>query len=700
MAKRRVSLLWAMVVMLLCGATLPSQGAEKGIVLALSGGGTKGFAHIGVLQVLEREGIPLRGIVGTSMGSIIGGLAACGYSGGELEHIVAEEIDLPALLTDKSTRMQEPLTGESDEVLFRRTFDSELGREGPLGAIPGVRILNRFADLASKATVTSFDELPVPFAAVATDLTTGEMAILREGSLATAMRASMSIPGLFEPWPVRGRLMVDGGLVANVPVRAAQQIFPGARIIAVNVSGGMRAQGKLRSAADVIDQSITIMTRRNVEEDLRRADLVIRPAVGEMPLFAAGREREIIRTGRVAAEAKLDAIRALPSGAGVPEAPSARGEKPIVAGLRVEGLSRAAASYLEQIYRGWVGKPFRTRRVLEACRIIQSRSDVTAVDYRLEKAPDPEGAVTVVLVAQRKAPYEFSVDGYTSSLHAYRWLYLRGVRRNLFREGDLLTGEANMGDNWSSRLHYSSPSARFERFSAGLALHNWKMDPVNAPRTAWERYTLELGAHSRREPFEIMWGALAEQTRIDGGTEEYAGPVLRMQWEDSGDPLKGESAVSMHLAGWWPDFDRILLEMGFKAILPLDGKNHIVFAGGGTEGDSDVPPHRAFLGSPGSLISYTNRPIVADRVAWARVGYRRLLHKSVLGPLYGELYYARGYGWDSDWGREASPWEAGVSVSIPGDLVEGEFLLMYSEDDEWTIGFELGGPYRGHRVIP
>jgi len=213
-----------------------------GVVLVLSGGGARGLAHIGVLEILEEQGIPIAGIVGTSMGSIIGGLAASGYAPGELRRVV-EDLDLTNLLSERTNPIFVPLP--SDNLTPRNKIPwvmlNQAGEViGPLGGLSGVKLLERFAQLASRVQVVRFDELPIPFAAVATDLETGEKVVLRAGSLASAMRASMAIPGLFEPWPMGDRLLVDGGLVSNLPVETAKELFPGYPVIAVAASGQLR----------------------------------------------------------------------------------------------------------------------------------------------------------------------------------------------------------------------------------------------------------------------------------------------------------------------------------------------------------------------------------------------------------------------------------------------------------------------------
>ncbi|GAB1426577.1 hypothetical protein MASR2M17_00030 [Aminivibrio sp.] len=245
--------------------------------MVLSGGGTRGLAHIGVLEALQEENMPIAGIVGASMGAIIGGLAASGYTTQEIREVITT-LDLTNLLSEKTNPIFVPLSQESANprskipwVVMNKAGDVI----GPLGGMSGVKLLEKFAQLASRTQIVRFDELAIPFAAVATDLETGEKVVLRTGSLASAMRASMAIPVLFDPWPVGGRLLVDGGLVSNLPVDTAKEIFPGYPVIAVDVTGTLKSRKDIKSVVDVLDQSLTIFTRRNVENEILKADLVI-----------------------------------------------------------------------------------------------------------------------------------------------------------------------------------------------------------------------------------------------------------------------------------------------------------------------------------------------------------------------------------------------------------------------------------------
>lgn len=665
-----------------------------GVVLALSGGGTKGLAHIGVLQVLEKEGIPVVGIVGTSMGAIMGGLAASGYSGTDLERVVLD-LDIAALLQDRTV----PAAGQKgkpDQAFFRIDFDKDNKPTGPLGVINGTRLLNKLLSLVAHAPVVHFDDLPIPFAAVATDLETGEMVILREGGLATAMRASMAIPGVFEPWPMGGRLLVDGGLVANIPVRVAKEVFPGYPVIAVDVSSGLRSRSRLRFVTDVLDQGITIMTRKNIEEDLAEAALVLRPAVGDFPTLGTGNEKEIVRAGRKAAEDALQGIRTVASSAPLP-GERRRVPAPLVKGVRVEGVPPVTKSFLERTYASWIGEPVDPAVILDACVIIGERDDVGAVGYQLDPVP---GGVEVVLLAQEAAPYSVLIDGYTSNLDSHRWLYLTGLGRNLFREGDLLRAGLFLSDNLGLEARYFSPVSGYRRQEIAFSVRHWETETRNAGSFEWDRYTLGISRTQWWGLLEMEWGIFGEYVQSGVADEHNWGPQMTFRYgdlDDLADPTRGSSIVA---SIWWADCSEFLWSLDFTWVKPLREDMRLLVAGGVTGGNSGNPVHGAYLGSPDDLRSLGGSPLYGDYAAWFRVAVRRLLLKGGFGSLYGDFFAAKGAIFNDSWTEQESPWEIGVALSMPGQFLGGSVMVLYDDRGRWTFGFELGGPYQGHKLIP
>src|SRR5690554_3421741 len=223
--------------------------------LVLSGGGAKGMAHVGVLRVLEEMKIPVDMVVGTSAGSAVGALYASGMPISEIERRFLE-MDWLSSFRDDPGRVYKPVRRKQADWKYPLTPGLGVSLDGlhvGAGIIAGQNlgfILNELTH--SVSLVEDFDRLPILFRAVATDLETGEMVVLGKGNIATAIRASMSIPGVYAPVSLNGRLLVDGGIAANLPVSVAREM--GADIIiAVDITNELMGSDQLREAFSVFD---------------------------------------------------------------------------------------------------------------------------------------------------------------------------------------------------------------------------------------------------------------------------------------------------------------------------------------------------------------------------------------------------------------------------------------------------------------
>ena len=204
----------------------PIENTRKKVGLVLSGGGAKGMAHIGALKVIEEAGIPIDYVVGTSMGSIIGGLYAIGYTPEQMDSLVRKQ-DWQFLLSDRTPRKEKNLSErEADEkYVISVPFSKDAIKEVTGGLIKGQNIDNLFSELTfGYHDSIEFSKLPIPFACVSENIVNGNEYVFHEGILATAMRASMAIPGVFTPVRLDNMVLIDGGVVNNFPVNIAKQM--------------------------------------------------------------------------------------------------------------------------------------------------------------------------------------------------------------------------------------------------------------------------------------------------------------------------------------------------------------------------------------------------------------------------------------------------------------------------------------------
>ncbi|MGI9204681.1 MAG: patatin-like phospholipase family protein [Woeseiaceae bacterium] len=301
------------------GAAEPEQAEvheRPRVGLVLGGGGARGAAHVGVLKELERLRIPIDAIAGTSMGAVVGSLYASGRSPAELEALVGS-IDWADAFVDSTRRQDLSFRRKQDDAAF--PVQLEVGiRDGelqlPKGLIQGQKLqLILREQLLHVAGTTDFDQLPIPFRAVASDIETGEPYVMSKGDLALAARASMSAPGIFSPVQVDGRTLVDGGLVGNVPVDAIRSMDVDV-VIAVDVEFPLYPPDQLESALDITGQMLTILIRKETLrqlDGLGADDVLIRPDLGEFGSTNFAQITETIPPGETATRAQAGRLRGL-----------------------------------------------------------------------------------------------------------------------------------------------------------------------------------------------------------------------------------------------------------------------------------------------------------------------------------------------------------------------------------------------------
>jgi len=261
------------------GLSGQQAGSKPKIGLVLSGGGAKGFAHVGVLKVLEEAKIPIDYIAGTSIGSIVGGLYACGYNAATIEKIVKGQ-DWGALLSNEYKQEFIPPFDKTDEARYNVRFPFE---EKKLALSNGILNGQNAMELFSYLTigfhdVSDFSKLPIPFLCIATNLSTGDEVVIKNGYLPKAMRASMSIPAAFTSAEIDGQMLVDGGIVNNFPVNRCKEM--GADIlIGVDITDSLMTHEELKGIPEVASQLMIIMGKERNERDHKAVDVYIRPYV-------------------------------------------------------------------------------------------------------------------------------------------------------------------------------------------------------------------------------------------------------------------------------------------------------------------------------------------------------------------------------------------------------------------------------------
>jgi len=310
---RKHRLVFILVIFLV--SRLPLYCVERPkIGLVLSGGGAKGLAHIGTLKLIDELQLPIDLIVGTSIGGIVGSLYAIGYTGEEIEELT-RGLDWGELFTDRPERKSLPFIEKKQDGKYQLDFGIERLLPNPLsGIVFGQKISLLFSSLTFPyEQINDFDKLPIPVRCIAIDLITGKEVILKSGSLAKAMRATMAIPTFFSPVEWGEYLLIDGGVLNNFPVRTAHEM--GADIvIAVDLGAPLKTREELKTMVDVLGQTINLAELSHRKEDIEQADILITPNMkgyNTLDFFSPEKMESIRKEGEAAAEKERPQLEAL-----------------------------------------------------------------------------------------------------------------------------------------------------------------------------------------------------------------------------------------------------------------------------------------------------------------------------------------------------------------------------------------------------
>lgn len=472
--------------------------------LVLGGGGARGFAHVAVLRELERLRVPVDCIAGTSMGAIVGGLYASGMDADALEREM-RALDWSTVFRDRTDRPDRSFRRKRDDDLALLPAKPGIGNTGiklPAGVLSGERVMLLLERLTQPvARETDFDALPIPYRAVATDLNTGQAVVLGEGNLAVAMRASLSIPGVFKPVLLDDRVLVDGGLANQLPVDVVRAMGADV-VIAVDVGTPLAKLDESAGLLQIIDQISGFMTVGGTEAQVRTlgpADVLVRPALGaDVGTASFDRFEDALRIG----EESLDAVRPRLAALGLdPAAHAARlaarpapdAGPPVVHFVRLDNRSRYDDTFLLSRIDLAPGQPLDTDRLERNLLAIHGLATLDQVTYDLIEE-DGLGGLLVTVVPHRHGPnyLEAGLSLYSDFSGDFFVNLRAGVLRAPVNPlGGELRGLLQLGDEPGLLLDYYQPlgrrgewflsaqasheSPRFSLFDGGERLANYRV---------------------------------------------------------------------------------------------------------------------------------------------------------------------------------------------------------------------------------
>lgn len=720
------------------GAATADAAAEgrPRIGLALSGGGARGAAHIGVLRVLEEHRIPVDFIAGTSMGALVGGLYASGLSPAQLDSVVSET-DWMEAFADNIPRGDRSFRRKRDDDLY--LVKNKPGLRGarllfPPGILDGQRI-----DLLLKrltlpvVSVRDFDSLGIPYRAIAADIVTGETLVLGHGDLALALRASMSIPAVFAPREIDGRFLVDGGITDNLPIEVVRRM--GAEIvIAVDISTPPQGREHLSSVPAIVAQLATLASDQNKERQIASLgprDVFIRPDLGGITVASFERAAEGIPIGERAALAalgKLERLALAPEeylahrAARAARAPA--GGPPTVAAVNIVNHSRLADEVIAARLDTPTGGPLDAGRLERGLAQVYGLELFESVYYDI--APGPQGDVLTVTARERSWGPNYLQGGVVSfedfegpnfnvalaysrtavnrlngewrtgvqvgqepaawtefhqplerRLHTFVALELSGITRslNVFDEGGHKVAELGIS-------HYGGGVA------AGREIGTWGELRAGVLRERGEIH-LQVGTPGR------------PSSRFDTGeayVQFYVDKLDEVSFPHHGGSLRIRGTAGLEALGSDVEYEQATIEGTFAG--SIGRYTGLLGATFNTTRDSDAPLQSLFrLGGLAQLSGLEQDELTGQHALLARATlYRRVVDFALLpvyaglSAEYGNVFQAR---------SEIGPGSgiASASVLLGVDTLAGPLCLAHgwAEGNRRNYYFALGQPFGGRR---
>ncbi|WP_053268473.1 patatin-like phospholipase family protein [Pseudomonas chlororaphis] len=707
-----------------------AEAPRPKIGLVLSGGAARGLAHIGVLKALEEQGVKIDAIAGTSMGAVIGGLYASGYKIDELEKL-ALGIDWQQALSDAPPREDIPFRRKQDDRDFlvkqKLSFrdDGSLGL--PLGVIQGQNLALLLESMLAHASDTrDFDKLPIPFRAVATDIASGEKVVFRKGHLPRVIRASMSIPAVFAPVEMDGRLLVDGGMTDNIPLDVARDMGVDIAIV-VDIGTPLRSRQQLATVVDVLNQSITLMTRRNSEEQLaslHKSDVLIQPPLASFGVTDFGRAQEMIDAGYRATrilDARLAPLRrAEPMDAELSAARTPSQRTPIITAIRVENDSKVSDDVIRYYIRQHIGEPLDLGRLQTDMGTLYGLDYFEQVQYRVVHKGNDH---TLVINARgKRSGTDYLRLGLNLSDD------MRGDSAFNLGASYRVNGINSLGAEWLTRVQIGDQQELYSEFYQpldvgsryfiapyiGIESQNIEAvldnDPIAEYRLERYGFGLNIGrqiGNSGEIRFGVgeAWGKA--DVRVgdqDLPSESFNEGYYELRYSfDSLDnvyfPHAGED-IGLSLRQFEPSLgsDKRYRQWEFKLDKALSsGPNTFILGGryGRTLDEAEVVTSSFVLGGARQLSGFRQDALSGQNISLIRgVYYRRLTPRSYLPldfPLYIGGSLERGRAWNND-NEFDSGYINAASVFLGFDTPLGPLNFSYgiNDDNQKAVYLNLG----------
>ena len=713
------------------------KGERPRIGLVLAGGGAKGGAHVGVLKVLEELHVPIDCIAGTSMGALVGAGYASGIPAQELQGFITG-IDWKSVVGGLGQRDLQPVEQKRAGVTYSNNLevgiqDGGLRLPGGLVNTSGIEDLLR-TYVARSRMQPNFDRLPIPFRAVATDMVTGEMVVLAHGDIATAMRASMAIPGAFAPVHIGDYILSDGGMVRNIPVDVARELCADIVIVVNLVEPAVKPE-KLQTAMQLVGRSMDVMLQANEELQLRTLtaqDIRIDVFMGDIGTSDFERVPDTIPLGEEAARLMTDRLRAL----AVSDAQYLAWREKVTAGqeidarlteVRYEGLERVNPEFLEQRSQVHAGDTVDSAEISAEGLRMSALQDFESVEYRLE-GDAKEPSLVWLPKEKRWGPDYLKMDlglyvseggdvGFAVyAKHTRTWVNRLGAE---WRNQVQLGSETQFSTSFYQPLNISQvffvePSAGFYRtledvFDDGERVATYEFNNLGAAIdfgvNLGNQAQVRAGYIYRRRDVKVDTGSAL----LPEGTEDDAGLMVSATFDSRDTPFNATRGMALSLEyllsddslGASRDWERV--ELGLGMAVPVRKDIVWMTVAGGSNLGSDLPADRTFmLGGPGSFPGFELGEIRANQY-WTASGSYLWQVKDIMS-VRGQALYA---GFRLQAGETYQRLDLinegiiyGGSVYLTGRTQVGPLTVGIgaTSTDSWSLWLAVGRPI-GHGTI-
>jgi len=423
------------------------------IGLVLSGGGAKGFAHIGVLKVLEQAGVKIDYIGGTSMGAVVGGLYACGYSATQIDSIFYNT-NFDELLQDYIPRSSKSFYEKRNDEMYAISLPFHKLKIGiPIALSKGMYNYNLLCKLTHKVRhVKDFNKLPIPFLCVATDIEKGNPVVLQSGYLAQAMLASSAFPSLFSPVEIEGKLLVDGGVVNNYPVEEVRKM--GADIIiGVDVQDDLKDRKSLNDATRILVQITNLDMIKSMEEKKKITDFYIKPDISNFGVISFNEGKEIIKKGEEAAMLEFENLKKLaePSQDYKTNYLRVSNDTIHIKSIKLNKIENYTRAYVLGKLRFRNGDKITYERLKTGINNINATQNFSRINYTLQNFQDADELKLNLTENPNKTFLKFGLhyDG------LYKSALLANItqKKSLFKN-DVVSLDVGLGDNIRYNLDY------------------------------------------------------------------------------------------------------------------------------------------------------------------------------------------------------------------------------------------------------